>query len=142
MDVRTFDYYLPNDTASYSHNGAHALDSTREHFETHDNVVVIVGANGSGKSKLGAWMERQDPVHVHRIVSQRKLNPSEYTPLKSFQEAENVVRYGNERYQNKYAHKWSNGKTETTKLVDDFDAVLSGLLAERNNASAAFLEQS
>ena len=29
--------------------------------ETKSNAVVIIGANGSGKSKLGAWIENQDP---------------------------------------------------------------------------------
>ena len=34
------------------------------------NSVVIIGANGSGKSKLGAWIEKQDRVTVHRIGAQ------------------------------------------------------------------------
>ena len=29
-------------------------------YETDSNVVIIIGANGSGKSKLGAWIEKQD----------------------------------------------------------------------------------
>lgn len=28
--------------------------------ETDSNALVIIGANGAGKSKLGAWIEQQD----------------------------------------------------------------------------------
>lgn len=52
------------------------------------NSVVIIGANGSGKSRLGAWMERQDFEKVHRVAAQRNLNFSERVPLKSYSEAE------------------------------------------------------
>ena len=31
-----------------------------ELHETVTNAVIIIGANGSGKSKLGAWMETHD----------------------------------------------------------------------------------
>lgn len=135
-----FEYYLPGSSidcrdAPVGDDGSDA----REHHETESNVVIIVGANGSGKSKLGAWLERQDQDHVHRIVAQRKLNPSEFTPLKSFEVAENRVRFGADSRSDKRYNKWS-GATETTKLVDDFDNTLAGLLAERNNISNAFRE--
>jgi ABC-type lipoprotein export system ATPase subunit len=45
----------------------------------HEGIVVIVGANGSGKSRLGAWLEIQDrrgggdPPSAHRISAQRAL---------------------------------------------------------------------
>lgn len=136
-----FEYYLPGNSidcrdAPVGDDGSDA----REHHETESNVVIIVGANGSGKSKLGAWLERQDQDHVHRIVAQRKLNPSEFTPLKSFEVAENYVRFGLGRPGRKDVYKWG-GESETTKLVDDYDDTLAGLLAERNNISNAFREE-
>ena len=42
-------YWLPNTETG-----------KREDHETEFNSVVIIGGNGSGKSKLGAWIEQQD----------------------------------------------------------------------------------
>ena len=36
-------------------------------YSTSNNSLIIIGANGSGKSKLGAWIEQQDMENVHRI---------------------------------------------------------------------------
>lgn len=135
-----FEYYLPGDSADGIYAPKDNERDKREHRVTGDNVVIIVGANGSGKSKLGAWMERQDQDHVHRIVAQRKLNPSEFTPLKSFEVAENRVRFGADSRRNKMYSKWDE-KNETTKLIDDFDNTLADLLAERNNISNVFREE-
>lgn len=46
--------------------------------------VVILGANGSGKSRLGAWLEMQGPQKekVHRIAAQRSLVfPAKTSPI-------------------------------------------------------------
>lgn len=65
-----------------------------QEYGTSANAVIIIGANGSGKSKLGAWIELQNMKDVHRIGAQRKLNFSENIPLKSYSQAENFVFYG------------------------------------------------
>ena len=59
------------------------------------NAVVIIGANGAGKSHLGAWIEQQDLPNVHRIGAQRKLSFNDNIPLKNFSEAEELVLYAN-----------------------------------------------
>ena len=51
---------------------------------TESNSMIIIGANGSGKSRLGAWMEQQDLDKIHRIGGQRKLNFHDEIPLKRF----------------------------------------------------------
>ena len=74
-----FMYYLPDENGK------------REEYGTSANAVIIIGANGSGKSKLGAWIEQQSMQNVHRIGAQRKLNFSENIPLKSYSEVEDTV---------------------------------------------------
>ena len=59
--------------------------------EIDSNALIIIGANGSGKSKLGAWIEENDMENVHRIGAQRNLNFNEYIPLKSYEQAKNIV---------------------------------------------------
>ncbi len=40
-----------------------------------ENNIVIIGANGAGKTRLGSWIETnfQNQVSVHRISAQRAL---------------------------------------------------------------------
>lgn len=104
------------------------------------NSVVIIGANGSGKSRLGAWMERQDFEKVHRVAAQRNLNFSERVPLKSYSEAEEAFFYGSSQYKEGKKSRWNWGKGYTTKLLDDFDDVLAALIAQVNLENQRFVD--
>ena len=64
-------------------------------YETDSNALIIIGANGAGKSKLGAWIEQQDFENVHRIGAQRNLNFNENISLKNYSQAEDLVFLGN-----------------------------------------------
>ena len=102
--------------------------------ETDNNAVIIIGANGAGKSKLGAWIERQSFDDVHRVGAQRNLNFNEHIQLKSLSEAENWLFYGNSEAKDpKKGQRWNWGNQYTTKLMDDFDHVLAALIALKNN---------
>jgi hypothetical protein len=70
---------------------------------THSGVVVIVGANGSGKSRLGAWLENPKTVqtnrgggggkNAYRIGAQRTLDfPGEAQRLPAERASENLQR--------------------------------------------------
>ena len=124
-----FRYFLPDEHGNpVEHN-------------TETNSLIIIGANGAGKSKLGAWIEKQEPENVHRIGAQRSLNFSENIALKNYSQAEDLVFYGtNDRhtiFQNNKNHRWGWGH-ETTQLIDDFENVLAALLALENNKKAEF----
>jgi hypothetical protein len=100
----------------------------------HNGSAVIVGANGSGKSRLGTWVERNasDGTVVHRISAQRALNIPEYATIKSLEQSLNGLIWGSEdaRYANmiyKFNHRW--GGTPDTFLQNDYEKVLSTLFA-------------
>lgn len=103
-------------------------------YNTEVNSVIIIGANGSGKSKLGAWVEQQNYDKVHRIAAQRSLNFKENIVLSNYELAEDNVFYGSshEALQRNKHKRWSNEKALTTTLLNDYDDVLSALLAKRN----------
>lgn len=126
-----FTYYLPD-----------ATGNKIEH-QTESNSVVIVGANGSGKSKLGAWMEQQNMMGIHRIGAQRSLNFRENIPLQNLTRAEDAVFYGNadagENFRAKKYYRWTDGKQLTTTLLDDFENVLAALIALTNNENAKYV---
>lgn len=106
------------------------------------NSIIIIGANGSGKSKLGAWIEQQDLENIHRISAQRNINFSERIPLKSFEEAEKSVFYGGAEdvYRRNKDPRWGWGKNYTTTLLNDFDDVLAALIAQLNNENQKYVE--
>ncbi|MEI6314424.1 MAG: DUF4435 domain-containing protein [Syntrophus sp. (in: bacteria)] len=101
----------------------------------HNGSAVIVGANGSGKSRLGAWIEKNtaEPTIVHRISAQRALDLPEYAVIKSLEQSVNDLLWGNENscYANQ-AHKWGHrwgGRPETFEQ-NDYGKVLSTLFAK------------
>lgn len=113
-------------------------------YTTGENSIVIIGANGSGKSKLGAWMEQQDIEGVHRVGAQRSLNFSEHVRLKSFEESEQELFYGKSdvrRWEKNKGARWGYGKGLTTTLLNDYDAVLSTLVAKESNVTQAYFYQ-
>ena len=63
---------------------------------------VIVGANGSGKSHLGAWIEQQSANgEVLRISAQRALSIPDSITIKSEEAAWNKIYYGEELHHDK-----------------------------------------
>ena len=122
----SYKYWLPD------------VSGRKQEYTTQNNAVIIIGANGAGKSKLGAWIEQQSFTNVHRVGAQRNLNFNEHIQLKSYSEAENWLFYGNgESKDTNKGQRWGWGHY-TTKLMDDFDHVLSTLLAIRNNEISKF----
>ena len=72
MNNKEFEYKLPNKDKTY----------LPETFITNNNSLILIGANGSGKSRLGAWIEQNDMEKVHRVGAQRSLNFGEFIQLK------------------------------------------------------------
>ena len=126
-----FTYYLPDENGQ------------RVECGTDFNSLIIIGANGSGKSKLGAWIEQQNMEKVHRIGAQRNLNFQENVPLKSYSQAEDLVFYGtdNKGSQAGKGYRWNWGKEYTTRLINDFDNVLAALIALKNNDNEKYVNE-
>ena len=115
-------------------------NSQKVEIETETNSVILIGANGSGKSYLGAWIERQNLEKVHRIGGQRNLNFNENISLKSYSNAMNAVFYGNENYTtNKAGYRWNNNHLTTT-LLNDFESVLSAMISKHNDESREYVD--
>ena len=129
MADMAFTYWLPDE------------QGTKQEFVTNVNSVIIIGANGTGKSKLGAWIEQQNLENVHRIGAQRNLNFNENIALKSYSQAEDFVFWGTDEANIKAQKgcRWGWGQY-TTKLMDDFENVLAALIALKNNENEDFVK--
>jgi energy-coupling factor transporter ATP-binding protein EcfA2 len=111
--------------------------------------VVIVGANGSGKTRLGSWIELKSPQKslVHRVAAQKSLLIPDFCSTSSIDIAENTLLYGlhqpnvssedQQSYKNTY--KWES--KPNTHLQNDFDKLLTYLFTEEFDKSTKYRQQ-
>ncbi|MCI6153831.1 MAG: hypothetical protein PUI84_06275 [Bacteroidales bacterium] len=101
---------------------------------------VIIGANGSGKSHLGAWIEEKqgEGINVLRISAQRALTIPDTIVIKSEEAAWNRIYYGDEKEKRK-DYKWKWGQPTST-LVNDYESVLAAVFARENRENKTYVE--
>lgn len=111
--------------------------------------IVVVGANGSGKSRLGSWLEFKGPQKdlVHRIAAQRSLVfPESSSPI-GYESAQNAFHWApmpsnwnretyesnkqSLRLQQRYGGALEHAETAP---VADFDKLLTLLFSENYGA--------
>ncbi|EGQ7820975.1 AAA family ATPase [Vibrio parahaemolyticus] len=100
--------------------------------------IILAGANGSGKTRLGTWLEFDGPQSelVRRISAQKSLSMPDSTQTTSMEEAECGLRYGYNRFQDvrqnplhyKTHQRW-NGKPSTS-LLNDYQHLMTLLFTE------------
>ncbi|WP_315308070.1 DUF4435 domain-containing protein [Veillonella parvula] len=111
---------------------------------TESQSLIIIGANGSGKSRLGAWIEQNSPEKTHRIVAQRALEMMDFIPVESFKDLQDRIIYGPDSKYDKGSHNSKYGhdkKNYTIKMVNDYDIVLSTLIAKQRAEEEAFVKE-
>jgi hypothetical protein len=96
--------------------------------------LVIIGANGSGKTRFGIWLEQQNQNNmiVHRLSAQKALNLPERAPMKSLEQAEKDLLYGRHDQHAGNARKVQDrwGGNPATFLLTDYEALLAVLFAK------------
>ena len=113
----SYTYYLPN------------KEGIKEEHTTDCNSIFIIGANGSGKSRLGVWMEIQDQGIFYRITGQRSLTFHDKIVLRTIEEADNYLFFGSPDYKNR-TNKYGDLNNFATQFIQDFNEALSDLLAK------------
>ena len=102
--------------------------------------------NGSGKTRLGAWIENtmQGNIPVHRISAQKTLNIPDYAHVRNLEQAEKMLFYGfgeqNGNVQHKRGHRW--GSNPETHLLHDYDELLSTLFARTSKRDREYTKTS
>ncbi len=123
-----FTYILPGDESDF-----------KKLRTTEQNSIIIIGANGSGKSRLGVWLEQRNGATYHRLAGQRILNFSSNIPLQSETVATNNLWYGHNKTGHKESVRWENGKFTTT-VLRDFDSALSLLFAKKASQDKKYVD--
>lgn len=107
--------------------------------------LVIIGANGTGKTRLGSWIDTissQKDI-THRISAQKSLNLPESIRPMAIDKSESALLCGYENAQPeqyakyKIGHRW--GSKPATTLINDYDRLLVYLFSEHNEVANKYL---
>ena len=113
-------------------------DNNNESVQT-DQSILLVGANGAGKTRLGSWIEITSPQKqlVHRISAQKSLSLPDSTTPQSIEQAEKDLLFGNPSWshQNK-ASKWGN--KPATAFLNDYQKLMVYLFSDETEENAKF----
>lgn len=98
--------------------------------------MVIVGANGVGKSRMGVLIEQNAGAKAHRLTAQRALSIPPFIQPRAYEQAESTLLYGNyqpnwtaeQRAANKFGNRW--GDEPSNRMLTDFEHVLALLFAD------------
>lgn len=117
-----------------------------QQFEVeHPSRIVVVGANGSGKTRLGIWLEDKNQGHMaaHRIGAQKALAMPDYAQVKNLEQAEKELYYGRSDQHaslgRKIHDRW--GGSPATHLLSDYDKLLALLFAKEADRDRAHTQQ-
>lgn len=113
-----------------------------------DAGLVIVGANGSGKTRFGSWIDisASQKTTSHRISAQKSLDMPDNVRSMDVDKSMASLICGHEgalyeQYnQYKNSHKWQNAPE--TILLNDYEKLLVYLFSEHNEISNVYLEDS
>jgi energy-coupling factor transporter ATP-binding protein EcfA2 len=101
--------------------------------------LLFVGANGSGKTRLGAWIELRSPQSqlVHRISAQKSLSMPDSTTPVSIELAEKSLLFGSPSYSHQHKqHRW--GGNPATALLSDYEKLMVYLFSDETEENAKF----
>lgn len=98
-------------------------------------TTIIIGANGSGKTRLAVFLEEQLKEKAHRIAAHRALSLNPNVDKIPETKARQYLTYGDSgdsvSISNRKYYRWKNNAP--TSLLNDFDRLLQYLFAQQNN---------
>ncbi len=106
---------------------------------TTNRNLLFVGANGSGKTRLGTWLDTHYSEHsrVFRISAQKSLSMPDSTTPMSIEIAERNLLLGHtNEHANKHAHKW--GGKPATFALNDFEKLMVFLFSDETEENAKY----
>ncbi|OAA91239.1 DUF4435 domain-containing protein [Clostridium ljungdahlii] len=109
--------------------------------------VVLIGANGSGKTRMSVWIEKNNKQNfVHRISAQKSLNMPEKIQPSDLDISQEKLLYGVsnkdknwlEQYA-KYGNRWNNHPE--TNLLNDYSNLMEYLMTEEYQKSIEYRDK-
>lgn len=120
--------------------------NSQESISIDSKNIVIIGANGAGKTRFGTDIENRYNKETHRISAQKSLSmPKEVSPKSKLRaESEFLYGYFNENDPSnsigyKISQRW--GQNPNTFLLNDYDKLMILLHTEEYEESIQFKEE-
>lgn len=121
------------------------LDGKEKCIENKSSIVLI-GANGSGKTRMSVWIDDNNPeINIHRISAQKSLNLPQRVSPTEIHAAEEEFLYGTTndnkswlRRQGKRNSRWGNAPE--TYFLDDYQKLMKYLMTENYEKSIEYRE--
>lgn len=160
-------FLVLNENKEGHENTQNDIDLNQKNFENQNaeykncfdkNSIVLIGANGSGKTRLSVWIDKNnEKLSISRISAQKSLEVPSFTQAIDVGEAKEQLQLGNKLdpwtkqafQKNKpvitpksytMAKKW-NDAPETHELKD-IDALMQYLVSEDQLLSSSFYHNS
>ena len=110
--------------------------------------VVLIGANGSGKTRMSVWIETHNSssFHVQRISAQKSLNMPTLTRPSDLESSQEKLFYGmnsdNKDWLKVYGRKSARwGNNPDTHLLNDFIQLMEVLVTEHYEKSIEYRQK-
>ncbi len=103
--------------------------------------VVVVGANGAGKSRLAEWLEQQNPVKTHRVAAQRLLQFPDDFAVTGIDSATKALLFGHKdsAVDSKFFVRWDPARHD--KILNDYENLVTLLFSEGAQASEEYFQR-
>lgn len=111
------------------------LEGTEKYIEKKSSIVLI-GANGAGKTRMSVWIdENNSEINIHRVSAQKSLNLPKMVSPTEISVAEEEFIYGttneNKNWLRQYGKKTNRwGSKPETYLLDDYQKLMRYLITE------------
>ncbi|MDE6475231.1 MAG: ATP-binding protein, partial [Erysipelotrichaceae bacterium] len=118
-----------------------------ENYIEDKSSIVLIGANGAGKTRMSVWIDENNPeINIHRISAQKSLNLPKMTSPIEMQTAAEEFLYGttseNKDWLIRFGKKdWRWGESPETHLLDDFHKLMQYLVTENYEKSIEYREK-
>lgn len=111
---------------------------------TSNQSILLIGANGSGKTRLGTWIEMTSPqsIRVHRLSAQKSLSMPDTTTPMSIERAERDLLFGSadatqgNEHAYKSGHKWQS--KPAISFLNDYQKLMVYLFSDETEENAKF----
>jgi len=118
------------------------LDGNPTFVEGKDSLVLI-GANGSGKTRMSILIEGDNQnYNFHRISAQKSLNMPTITRPSDLTSSQANFLYGHPNindFSGKYRHRWKN--VPAIHLLDDFSQLMEFLITDHYEKTIKYREE-
>lgn len=121
------------------------IDEKEKYIEDKQSIVLL-GANGAGKTRMSVWIDEHNPeLTIHRVSAQKSLAMPEYVSPTEIKKAEDKFLYGTTSDNRNWLVK--NGKRNSRwgdkpeiHMLNDFQLLMEYLMTENFEKSIEYRE--